>query len=462
MMIRKQLLAVFAVAAGAVAGVAVVMPVSVPAYGNPPSDGLHDLIAAHLEATGTPGAALAVTTAEAVVRTDAWGVDGDGNPVTAGTPFLWGSVAKPVAATVVLALGVDPAEPVSRYLPDFAPTWEGAAAMPTVGQLLSHTSGITEMAATDVGDNETGAVSRVAARLYDYELDAAPGTEYAYNSSNYLLLGAVAEAVTGREYADLVRELVAGPAGMTSVVTGPDAPLPPGHRQFFGHTVAFDDPYDLSGLPYGYIGGSVTDLAAFGRFALAGEGRDGTWSAHPGTDGRYGFGWSIGELARTGERMVWHSGATRGYQAVLILLPAKGIAVTLVQNTYSEARAEQLLNAAFDTARISAGYEAGEAASPNVLFYLPWVVGGLALVALGWVVWRVRRRVASVPAGARGRRRWVLAGVWAMVAVAIPLVVGLAGPGWRTLWLWAPDLAGTTVGLAVVAGVAAVVEWPQQ
>lgn len=439
-MIRKQLLAVLAVAA--------VLPVSVPAYGNPPADRLHDLVAAHLDATDTPGAALAVTTAEAVTRTDTWGVDGDGNAVTVETPFLWGSVAKPVTATVVLALGVDPAAPVDRYLPDFAPTWQGEPAMPTVGQLLSHTSGITEMAATDVGDNEPGAVSRVAAGLNDYELDAAPGTEYAYNSSNYLLLGAIAEAVTGREYAELVRELVAAPAGMTGAVTGPDAPMPPGHRQFFGRSVAFDDPYDLSGLPYGYIGGSVTDLAAFGRFALAGEGGDGMWSPQPGTGGRYGLGWSIGELPGTGERMVWHSGATRGYQSMLILLPGKGIAVALTQNTYSEARAEQLLDAAFDAARISAGYEPGEAASPNALFYLPWAVGGLALAALGWVVWRLTR----------GRRRWWTAGVWAAVALAVPFVPGVSGQGWRLVWNWTPDLAWTLAALGVLAGAAAMAE----
>ncbi|GIG63795.1 serine hydrolase domain-containing protein [Phytomonospora endophytica] len=442
-MIRKPLLILAAVTA--------LLPVSVPAYGNPPADGLHDLIAEHLDATGTPGAALAVTTAEATTRTDFWGVDGDGAPVTAATPFLWGSVAKPVTASVVLSLGVDPAAPVGDYLPGFAPTWRGEPAAPTVGQLLAHTSGITRMTATDVGDNAPGAVSRVAARLYDDELDTAPGTEYAYNSSNYLLLGAIAEAVTGREYADVAKELVLGPAGMTGAVTGAGDPVPPGHRQFFGWTAAFDDPYDLSGLPYGYLGGNIDDLVALGRFALAAGGTSpggDMWAPQPGTGDRYGLGWHLGELPGTGEPMVWHPGATRGYQTVLILLPAKGIAVALAQNTYAETRAEQLLDAAFDAARISAGYRPGEASAPNIYFYLPWAAAGLALAALAAVLWRVTR----------GRRRWWRAGIWAAVAVAVPLVPGLAGQEWRLLWGWTPDLAWSLVALGALAGAAAVAE----
>ncbi|HEY1174924.1 MAG TPA: serine hydrolase domain-containing protein, partial [Phytomonospora sp.] len=359
-MIRKQLLVLAAVAA--------LLPVSVPAYGNPPGDRLHDLIAHHLDTTGTPGAALAVTTTGATTLTDTWGTDGDGSPVTAETPFLWGSVAKPVTATIVTSLGLDLSAPVGEYLPGFSPTWRGEPAAPAVGQLLGHTSGITRMTATDVGDNEPGAVTRVAARLDDYELDAAPGTAYAYNSSNYLLLGAVVEAVTGREYADVAEELVFAPAGMTGAVTGPADPVPPGHRQVFGRTTAYDGPYDLSGLPYGYLGGNIGDLAALGRFALAGGGASPAgdmWAPQPGTGDRYGLGWSLGELPGTDEPMVWHSGATPGYQAVLLLLPAKGIAVGLTQNTYSHARAEQLLNAAFDAARISAGHEPGDAYTPN-------------------------------------------------------------------------------------------------
>ncbi|MEV0644696.1 serine hydrolase domain-containing protein [Phytomonospora sp. NPDC050363] len=424
------------------------LAVSVPAYGNPAADtDIAGRVAEHLDATGTPGAALAVTTAGATTYTHAWGVDGDERPVTPDTPFLWGSVAKPVTATVALSLGVDPAAPVGRYLPEFTPTWRGEPAEVTVGQLMSHTSGITSMAATDAGDNGPGAVSRVAARLYDYELDTAPGEAHVYTSSNYLLLGAVIEAVTGREFAEVLTETVLTPAGMTHAVTGPDDPLPPGHAQYFGRPFSFDDPFDRSGLPYGYLGGSITDLAAYARFALTGPAV--MTEPQPGTDGRYGLGWSLGRLPGTDEPMVWHSGATRGYQAVLILLPAKGIAVALLQNTYGEARAEQLLNAGFDAALMSAGYRPGSTYGPNALLHLPWAASLAALTVLAWAAWRAFRP--------RVRRRW-LALIWAAVALVPLALPASAGADWRTMWFWTPDAAWTLAACTVAAVLAALVE----
>lgn len=57
-----------------------------------------------MAAVGTPGLAYAVVSPEGVEHAAAFGVDGDGVPVTSRTPFLWGSVAKPVTATAVLTL----------------------------------------------------------------------------------------------------------------------------------------------------------------------------------------------------------------------------------------------------------------------------------------------------------------------------------------------------------------------
>lgn len=68
------------------------------------------------EDLGVPGGAVAYIDDGAVTRTEVFGADGDGRPVDAATPMLWGSVSKPVAAAVVKHLAgegtLDPAATV--------------------------------------------------------------------------------------------------------------------------------------------------------------------------------------------------------------------------------------------------------------------------------------------------------------------------------------------------------------
>ena len=48
----------------------------------------------------------------------------------------------------------------------------------------------------------------------DLPARAAPGAEYRYGDANFILVGLVIEAVTGRAYGDVVAEEVFGPAGL--------------------------------------------------------------------------------------------------------------------------------------------------------------------------------------------------------------------------------------------------------
>ena len=104
-------------------------------------------IADQVRDTGIPGASLAIVRDGQVSTTAAFGTaDSTGRPMTADTPFVIGSVSKPITATAVLQL-VDAGKieldaPVQRYLPDFALATPSAAAAITVRQLLDQTSGL--------------------------------------------------------------------------------------------------------------------------------------------------------------------------------------------------------------------------------------------------------------------------------------------------------------------------------
>ena len=158
--------------------------------------------------------------------------------------------------------------PVEEYVPDFA----GFGTRPTVRDLLTQTSGLTGRAAFAVSDHygpDAADTAERVRRLADSTV-GDPDT-HEYSSANYLLLGAVIEEVTGDTDAYL-RASVLDPAGMDSAFTGSAeagaAGLSPGHRTLWGVPVADADGVDDAGTAYGYLGGDLTDLAAFARLQL--------------------------------------------------------------------------------------------------------------------------------------------------------------------------------------------------
>ncbi|WP_110946039.1 serine hydrolase domain-containing protein [Streptomyces avicenniae] len=433
-----------------------------------------------MEATGTPGLSYAVVGPEGPLHRRSWGTDGRGRPVTARTPFLWGSVAKPVAATAVTALvqdgrlGLD--DRVTDHLPRFRFGGAGHASRVTVGDLLRHTSGIPASATSLVTDCYAADCPAPAGRLG--ALDGAeplgpPGGVYAYTSANYLVLAAVVEAVTGRSFADHLEESVLGPAGMDSAfadrASAARRGLTPGHQLLWGRPAAIADGVDDHGAAYGYLGGDLDDLAAFAAFQLrTGTTADGEPVLTPatvrlmreetvlrpgGAGTGYGAGWRVGGLDAPLDRAVWHTGATPGHSAMLFLLPERGTALVLQQNLYGLLQDEEIMAVGFGAARMLAGGTAptdGASVSPYDL-----AIWGTTALALAMVVAAcrsallLRRRVvpSSVLRRTTSTVLWFLAG--AAPCAGLLVVIDRVGLGQMTTWL--PDVT-VAAGVAAVAG----------
>ncbi|MGQ4268033.1 serine hydrolase domain-containing protein [Nocardiopsis changdeensis] len=403
---------------------------------------------AHTAAVGVPGLAYAVVGPGGVEHAFHTGVDGAGEPVDADTAFLWGSVAKPVTATAALVLAeegrLDPDAPVGDHLPAF----EGRDI--TVRHLMTHTSGIPERAAFAVADHYGPDAMGLDERVEHLAGVAAaePGT-HAYSSANHLLLGAVIEEVTGDLHGHL-REAVLEPAGMDGAFTDAEearaAGLTPGHRFLWGAPVAGADAgkVDDEGVAFGYLGGTLDDLAAFARLqldpdpplldaqTLAGM-REGVVPV-PGSAQTYGLSWRETELSGTGEPVVFHGGATPGYAAIVVLLPERDRAVVVAQNAYAIAADGEIQRIAFDLARMLSGTPVEE---PAAAWIPPAAAWGATAAALGL-------GAAAVRPG-RGRTRTALGAVGVLAAGASAALLSYLGP--RSSLLWIPDLA-----LAVAAG----------
>ncbi|WP_309068502.1 serine hydrolase domain-containing protein [Microbacterium sp.] len=426
-----------------------------PTSGDAPSttaDGVADYVERWRSANAVPGAAVAVIDGgETTVHLS--GVDGDGNELAIDTGFLIGSVAKTFTSTLILQhvtegrIALD--EPAATYL-----DWWGAEDV-SVRMLLTHTSGLTAADGLAVSERYTTGDHAVEAAARDLAQSGTAGV-YEYSSANYLMLGAIIEAVSGRSYAAELTDQVLEPLGMeATAATAADAAGPaPGHRIWSGRWArAYDVRLDDSGAPYGYVMSTLEELATYAEAHLNGglvddELRSLAWSMQErnGVSSGYGFGWRV---EQDGDSLVvHHTGATPGYFAHLWLVPEEDRAVIVLANAYSEARAPSLVAAAADISAITAGGSRHVSAGEPLLTWLP---AGLLVLGLSGIA-------AGVALGAgRLGRWWLWACLAAIVITAVVLAPVLIGATWRTIGIWTPDLyagllaAGSGCGFALLA-----------
>ncbi len=355
---------------------------------------------------------------------------GGAGGAAADTPFLIGSLSKPLTAAAVMTLveggrmGLD--APVSDYLPGFRPHDSDAL---TVAHLLSHTSGFSAEAGLDahhdpglsIADRAAGASS--APR----DLTRTPAA-FRYSNLNYAVLGAVVEAVSGMDFAGYMEQELFAPVGMPNSTADPAKArevAAGGHIFAFGVPVSSVETVPVGAGPDGYTVSTANDVAAFLRMLLReGIADDGTrvlgaesarslltphtptlgaGSAAPGTDG-YGFGWGTGG---TPERPIAaHVGRTDGFFAHAQLHPADGQAVLVLQAVngplYDQTAPVAIAAAAF-TDDGSAGI--GEPAIVTVAIFVAFgLIAFAAALLVGWLrSRRDRRSPPRTPAAATRR-----------------------------------------------------------
>lgn len=152
-----------------------------------------------------------------------------GIPMREDAIFRLASVSKLFTATAVMALvaeeRLDLDRPITDWLPDFTPTFDGRAAIITLRHLLSHSSGLSygffepedgplhRAGVSDGMDRSDLTLAENIRRLAGVPLAFAPGTDFRY-SLGLDVAGTVIEAATGLSLPDAMRSLVTGPIGL--------------------------------------------------------------------------------------------------------------------------------------------------------------------------------------------------------------------------------------------------------
>lgn len=139
-------------------------------------------------------------------------------PVDAQTRFNLGSGNKMFTALAIVALQeqgkLNVADKLVNWFPDFPnPAW---AEKVTIHHLLTHSSGIREYWRPETREEmaQCSTWQQYLPIIYRSGFDFEPGTESGYSNSNFILLGAIIEKVSGLDYFAFIQRFIYDTAEM--------------------------------------------------------------------------------------------------------------------------------------------------------------------------------------------------------------------------------------------------------
>ncbi|WP_395243973.1 serine hydrolase domain-containing protein [Agromyces sp. MMS24-K17] len=281
---------------------------------------------------------------------------GTGEPMGPDRQQKIGSITKTIVSTVMLQVigegtfGVTLDDTLDRWYPDFP-----EASAITVRMLLNQSSGIGESGRAQVDricadphgiatPDELIAIGAATPRA-----DFAPGEGFEYANTNYYLLGAILEQVTGIDLATLIHDRVTEPFGMERSRFAPDgevtAPLTHGYSLFCPElgspvdTVTWSNGQSWAG---GAMVSTFDDLHAWGEALGDGAGvtpelQAQRWADRAPDFGRSGASYGLGAGVEFDEATgcilsVEHAGAEPGYGSNVAYYPQTGAVFVMLGN----------------------------------------------------------------------------------------------------------------------------------
>src|ERR1700690_22034 len=278
--------------------------------------------------------------------------------------FEIGSMTKQFTALLVLQFLNEGKLKLDGHLSDYLPYYrQDTGSRVTIGQLLSHTSGIPNFLQSP--GFLDGPASRVRYEVKEFaqqycsgDLRFEPGTKFDYSNSGYFLLGAVLEHISGATYEQLLKDRIFTPLGMNdSGYTHSETVIPHRASGYERSAAGLRNAryYDMS-IPFaaGALYSTVRDLylwdqALYTERLLPARLRDLLFK--PNLD-NYGYGWGIlipkAGAPYAGETIVMHGGAIFGFQSLIQRIPSHRELIVLLDNTDSP----KLLDIALEIRRV--------------------------------------------------------------------------------------------------------------
>lgn len=181
---------------------------------------LHEIIQKSMVEDGFSGSVL-VAKEDKILLSEGYGYASryfDPTSNSRDTRFLLGSMTKTFTALAILQLEDDHLvrldESIIKYLPEYT-GWKEV----TIHQLLNHTSGIPNYyeAINDHLRYYMGHTTplQIMERLKNTPLKFSPGSDFDYSNTNYMILSAIIEQVSGQTFIDYLTQQILTPMGMS-------------------------------------------------------------------------------------------------------------------------------------------------------------------------------------------------------------------------------------------------------
>ena len=333
--------------------VAVVFAVVAPAPAQSLTDAertqIDSAVKAALDATGSPGASIAVVRGGQIVYEHAYGI-GRIEPQTPARPemrYAIGSVSKQFTATAILMLQEDGKLSLDDRVAKWFPQLTRATDV-SIRQLLSMTSGYQDYWPQDYVymDMQRPAPAReIMQRWAAKPLDFDPGTKWQYSNTNYVIAASIVERVAGVPFMEFLQQRIFTPLKMTSVADFDHGPLGPGDAQpLLRHALGpfREAPKEAAGWLFGagQLAMTAHDLALWNLSIInrsllkpaSYKFLETDVLLDAGNATGYGLGVQIRMVG--GKRRIVHGGAVSGYTTSNIVYPDDKAAVTAFTNIY--------------------------------------------------------------------------------------------------------------------------------
>ncbi|SDQ16037.1 serine hydrolase domain-containing protein [Flagellimonas zhangzhouensis] len=265
-------------------------------------------------------------------------------PMRTANVFEIGSMTKQFTAISILMLMEEDKlnldDEITQYIPDY-PTLGYKI---TIHHLLTHTSGIKSFTSVK-GLNEIATKDMEPMELIDFfkkePMDFAPGEQFKYNNSGYVLLGYIIEKVSGMSYADYVEQHIFKKLGMNSSRYASHSKLIINRASGYHKRDGYINSRQISySLPYasGSLMSTVEDLLKWNEAiknhtlinAASTQKIFTNYKLNNGNPINYGYGWHI--TSENDVKGYEHGGSIFGFKSMGVYLPEQDIYVIGLSN----------------------------------------------------------------------------------------------------------------------------------
>lgn len=268
------------------------------------------------------------------------------------TPYVIASISKWLTSTALLKLAqagkLDLDAPITTYLPDYR---ADTGAKITLRRLMTNTSGVPNGFAAWTKANpdpdlfkKSFTTAQAVNQWCSGDLAFEPGTKFDYALTNWVIITAIIEAVTGKAYAEAMTELLISPLGLTHTAPVDPPDIAASYRTLEPLVRQSNDRFPFFAASGGYASTASDLLRAAhtifdGSFLPPARKKELLTVGWPDQD--YALGGRVKTLFADGIPRVfaWETGRAAGYRSVLGHRFDDQTTVVLLNNTSITQRA---------------------------------------------------------------------------------------------------------------------------